>query len=277
MCNIYPLTYILNKFIKNKIGPRKQFTMWFSGLRGAIAFVLALQASEDFKSQHGDTILTTTIMVIFFTVFVFGGYIWPVLEKLELLQPRSGEGEFHLDPFLPAIYLLEEISERQEGDLEDDEFEMKATEAIEALHLHVGALTEDIRLMEDVKAGTADEEEMGLLMSRLRGYAHMSDTEVREEHWRHETGAWIECLCNGLLWCRDRLSTATLERDKLRESMRAGSPSSAIQMAVLRTSSTGSDITRSELHCDLGGDEEETSLTMEDDPAPRGKADTGFE
>ena len=31
LCNIYPLTFVLNKFIKTKIGPRKQFTMWFSG------------------------------------------------------------------------------------------------------------------------------------------------------------------------------------------------------------------------------------------------------
>ena len=34
-----------------------------AGLRGAIAFVLALKAKEDFADEHGDTILTTTILV----------------------------------------------------------------------------------------------------------------------------------------------------------------------------------------------------------------------
>eukprot|EP00658_Telonema_sp_P-2_P024617 TRINITY_DN1989_c0_g1_i1.p1 TRINITY_DN1989_c0_g1~~TRINITY_DN1989_c0_g1_i1.p1 ORF type:complete len:586 (+),score=186.49 TRINITY_DN1989_c0_g1_i1:147-1904(+) len=232
MCNVYPLTWLLNKFIKNKIGPRKQFTLWFSGLRGAIAFVLALQASEDFASENGQTILTTTIMVIFFTVFVFGGNIWPVLEKLELRQPAD-DGEVKIDPFLPSIYLLEELGERQDGDLEDEDFDLKCDEAIEALRKFVGEVTEDIRLMEDVKAGTADEQEISQLLSRFQKYAHLDEHELREEHWRHETGAWIECLCNGLIWFRDKLSAATLERDRLRQSMRAGS--GAIQMAVLRT------------------------------------------
>merc|ERR1712166_1053007 len=274
VCNIYPLSWLLNKFIKNKIGPRKQFTMWFSGLRGAIAFVLALQASEDFKSEHGDTILTTTIMVIFFTVFVFGGYIWPVLEKLELLQPRGGNG-VEIDPYLPAIYLLEEVLQRKEGDLEDVDFDVKADEAIETLEVHVSTLTEEIKLLQDVKAGTADEQEMTQLMTRLRKYAHMGESEIREEHWRHETGAWISCMCNGLIWCRDKLSAEQTNRDQLRESMRAGSPASSIQMAVLRQTDP-EEGERNELHSNMDNDEE-TALAMEDDPTPRAKKDTGFE
>jgi len=286
LCNIYPLTYILNKFIKNKIGPRKQFTMWFSGLRGAIAFVLALQASEDFSApgQNGNTILTTCIMVIFFTVFVFGGYIWPVLEKLELRQPISEEEE-HISPYLPAIYLLEEIFEREDGDLQDDDFEMKADEAIEMLERHVGALTEDIKLLQDIKNNQADEGEMQQLLTTLRRHAHIGESEEREEHWRHETGAWIECLCNGLLWCRDKVSDATVEREKLRESMRTSS-SSGMQMHVIGSNDstprvTGRAVPHSAMDdMDEDGDLESNQLTggdQDSDPPLRQKRDTGFE
>ena len=97
---------------------------------------------------------------------------------------------------------------------------------------------------------------MQQLLTTLRRHAHIGESEEREEHWRHETGAWIECLCNGLLWyahatcflveyflistsyrCRDKVSDATVEREKLRESMRTSS-SSGMQMHVIGSSKT---------------------------------------
>jgi sodium/hydrogen exchanger 3 len=250
VCNIYPLSFILNKFIKQKIGPKKQFTMWFSGLRGAIAFVLALQASEDFKDQHGGEILTTTIVIIFFTVLVFGGYIWPVLEKLELRQPQ--EDKAHVDPFRMAIMLLEEMETRQDGDLQDDDFELKASEAIQFLEHHTKELDDDLKLLQDVRAGEADPEEQKQLLKRLRSHAHMAEDEEREEHWRHEAGTWIKCLCGGLLWCRECLSGAADNRDVLRQSMR--SSASSVQMRVLTQ----------EEHSKMDEDVEDNQLQMED-------------
>ena len=43
--NIYPLTALINlgRSPEAKIDKRFQFVMWFSGLRGAIAFALALE------------------------------------------------------------------------------------------------------------------------------------------------------------------------------------------------------------------------------------------
>merc|ERR1711865_788961 len=248
VCNIYPLSWVVNKFITKKIGPKKQFTMWFSGLRGAIAFVLALQASEDFKDQHGGEILTTTIIVIFFTVIVFGGYIWPVLEKLELRMPQDEEE--HINAFLPAIFLLEEMQERKDGDLEDDEFEVKASEAIDMLEQHVKHISEDVKLLQDVRAGETDADEQKQLLSRLNAHAHRDDDDEREEHWRHEAGAWIKCLCGGLIWCRDKLSAADNERDKLRQSMR--SSASSVQMRVLTQ-----DDTTPRAHANMDDDYEE--------------------
>ncbi len=45
-----------------------QFVMWYSGLRGTIAYILALQCSQDFKQGNGDIIILITITFALFTV-----------------------------------------------------------------------------------------------------------------------------------------------------------------------------------------------------------------
>jgi len=112
LCNIYPCSFILNHCGAANIDYKKQFVMWFSGLRGAIAFVLALKAREDFKDEHGDTILTTTILVIFFTVFFMGGYIWPLLERFDL---RVGPEEGRHNPYHSTINVLQMANARVVG------------------------------------------------------------------------------------------------------------------------------------------------------------------
>jgi len=256
VCNIYPLSWLVNKFITKKISPKKQFTMWFSGLRGAIAFVLALQASEDFKDQHGGEILTTTIIVIFFTVIVFGGYITSVLEKLDLRMPQDEEE--HINPFMPAIYLLQEMADRKEGDLEDESFDENASNAIHFLEQHTKHVAKDIKMLEDVRAGEADAEEQKHLLTRLMKHAHRDEEDEREEHWRHEAGAWIKCLCGGLIWCRDKLNGEDDARSGLRDSMRSSMSSSAVQMQVLNT--------HTPKHGDMDGDDmENNQLQMDGD------------
>ena len=53
------------------------------GLRGAIAYALALNLSErhDFGNQELlSTIATTTLVVVLFTIVVFGGSTLPILK-----------------------------------------------------------------------------------------------------------------------------------------------------------------------------------------------------
>lgn len=45
-----------------------QFMLWFSGLRGAIAFALSLQAVEDMPGGKGQVLLTATYFIILITV-----------------------------------------------------------------------------------------------------------------------------------------------------------------------------------------------------------------
>ncbi|XP_040205043.1 sodium/hydrogen exchanger 9 [Rana temporaria] len=80
-CNIYPLTFFLNLGRRKKIPWNFQHMMMFSGLRGAIAFALAIRDTE---TQPKQMMFTTTLLVVFFTVWVFGGGTTPMLTWLQI-------------------------------------------------------------------------------------------------------------------------------------------------------------------------------------------------
>uniref|UniRef100_A0A8C0ZMT5 Cation/H+ exchanger transmembrane domain-containing protein n=1 Tax=Castor canadensis TaxID=51338 RepID=A0A8C0ZMT5_CASCN len=80
-CNIYPLSFFLNLGRKQKIPWNFQHMMMFSGLRGAIAFALAIRNTE---SQPKQVVFTTTLLLVFFTVWVFGGGTTPMLTWLQI-------------------------------------------------------------------------------------------------------------------------------------------------------------------------------------------------
>ena len=61
-----------------------QFTMWFSGLRGAVAYALALNLVDNKEAfGEGDVVKvldTTTLVIVLFTILVFGGSTLPLLK-----------------------------------------------------------------------------------------------------------------------------------------------------------------------------------------------------
>eukprot|EP01012_Entosiphon_sulcatum_P046183 TRINITY_DN6193_c0_g1_i1.p1 TRINITY_DN6193_c0_g1~~TRINITY_DN6193_c0_g1_i1.p1 ORF type:complete len:611 (+),score=118.40 TRINITY_DN6193_c0_g1_i1:25-1833(+) len=85
--NIFPLSIIANKYRTTKICRSHQLIMWFSGLRGAIAFTLALAlpSSGEHLAVHRKLVTTTLFIVIFTIVFMGGGTI-PLLALLKTLD-----------------------------------------------------------------------------------------------------------------------------------------------------------------------------------------------
>ncbi|NWY73456.1 SL9A9 protein, partial [Erithacus rubecula] len=79
--NIYPLSFLLNLGRKQKIPRNFQHMMMFSGLRGAIAFALAIR---DADSQPQQMMFTTALLIVFFTVWVLGGGTTPMLTWLQI-------------------------------------------------------------------------------------------------------------------------------------------------------------------------------------------------
>jgi len=77
--NVYPMSAILNLGRTVKINGAIQHTMMFSGLRGAIAFALALRNTT---TESRQMILSTTLLIVIVTVIVNGGSILSVLTWL---------------------------------------------------------------------------------------------------------------------------------------------------------------------------------------------------
>ncbi|XP_068581525.1 sodium/hydrogen exchanger 7 isoform X1 [Cebidichthys violaceus] len=85
--NIYPLSFLLNLGRRHKIKGNFQHMMMFAGLRGAMAFALAIRDTATYARQM---MFTTTLLIVFFTVWVFGGGTTPMLSWLHI---RVGDSE----------------------------------------------------------------------------------------------------------------------------------------------------------------------------------------
>eukprot|EP00743_Colponemidia_sp_Colp-15_P009274 GILK01010133.1.p1 GENE.GILK01010133.1~~GILK01010133.1.p1 ORF type:complete len:715 (-),score=47.94 GILK01010133.1:101-2245(-) len=83
--NIFPLAKLCNRFRSTKISKADQIIMWFSGLRGAIAFALSL----NFPGENKQVIITTTLILVLFTVLVLGGGTLPLLKYLKHMKPQQ--------------------------------------------------------------------------------------------------------------------------------------------------------------------------------------------
>jgi NhaP-type Na+/H+ and K+/H+ antiporter len=64
----------------------RQVVIWFSGLRGAIAFALA----QNMPGPRADLYTTTTLCVCIVTTVVCGGLTEPILERMSMKVPAKG-------------------------------------------------------------------------------------------------------------------------------------------------------------------------------------------
>ncbi|VTJ74965.1 Hypothetical predicted protein [Marmota monax] len=79
--HIYPLSFFLNLGRRHKIGWNFQHMMMFAGLRGAMAFALAIRDTASYARQM---MFTTTLLIVFFTVWIIGGGTTPMLSWLNI-------------------------------------------------------------------------------------------------------------------------------------------------------------------------------------------------
>ncbi|XP_036974473.1 sodium/hydrogen exchanger 6-like isoform X3 [Acanthopagrus latus] len=79
--NIYPLSFLLNLGRKNKIGSNFQHVMMFAGLRGAMTFALSIRDTATYARQM---MFSTTLLIVFFTVWVCGGGTMPMLSFMSI-------------------------------------------------------------------------------------------------------------------------------------------------------------------------------------------------
>jgi len=83
--NIFPLSLLCNKFRSHQITKRMMVIMWFSGLRGAIAYALSLHL--EFEEETRQVLVSTTLVVVLFTTIVLGGGTLPLMNYLKRSAP----------------------------------------------------------------------------------------------------------------------------------------------------------------------------------------------
>ncbi|KAI4891991.1 hypothetical protein NFI96_034197 [Prochilodus magdalenae] len=98
--NIYPLSFLLNLGRRHKIGGNFQHMMMFAGLRGAMAFALAIRDTATYARQM---MFTTTLLIVFFTVWVFGGGTTPMLSWLHISHQTVAGGLSQEAPSVPQL------------------------------------------------------------------------------------------------------------------------------------------------------------------------------
>uniref|UniRef100_A0A3P9MKH9 Sodium/hydrogen exchanger n=1 Tax=Oryzias latipes TaxID=8090 RepID=A0A3P9MKH9_ORYLA len=79
--NIYPLSLLLNLGRRNKIGLNFQHVMMFAGLRGAMTFALSIRDTATYARQM---MFSTTLLIVFFTVWICGGGTTPMLSFMSI-------------------------------------------------------------------------------------------------------------------------------------------------------------------------------------------------
>jgi len=87
--SVYGLTYLLNKGRLEPIGKVDQFVMAYGGLRGGIAFALTKLTSIQLVPQI-NVMLCACLVVIFFTSFIQGASVGPIVEWLNV---KKGDAE----------------------------------------------------------------------------------------------------------------------------------------------------------------------------------------
>jgi len=92
---IFPFSYLVNCRRARRITFKMQFFLWFAGLRGAIAFALAINV--DTSVTNRGKIITTTIFIVFFTTIFCGGLTDRILDALNLkVKHRAIEPMYEL-------------------------------------------------------------------------------------------------------------------------------------------------------------------------------------
>lgn len=85
--NIIFVSCLVNKSRseESRFNPKHQFVMWIAGLRGAMAYALALQSITEL-GVSGKVMLLVTLIYSLFTILGISSILYPVMKKCEVTR-----------------------------------------------------------------------------------------------------------------------------------------------------------------------------------------------
>mmetsp|Transcript_25620 Transcript_25620/g.39420 ORF Transcript_25620/g.39420 Transcript_25620/m.39420 type:complete len:214 (+) Transcript_25620:935-1576(+) len=91
--NIWVVTALVNRTrtVGTKINGKQQFVMWVAGLRGAMAYALALDASKE--NMAGRIMLVITLLYALFTILIVSSILYPVMTACQVTGSASDDSE----------------------------------------------------------------------------------------------------------------------------------------------------------------------------------------
>ncbi|KAJ3693233.1 hypothetical protein LUZ60_008713 [Juncus effusus] len=112
--NVFSCAYLVNlvRPANRKIPLKYQKALWYSGLRGAMAFALALQSVHELEEGHGKAIFSTTTAIVVLTVLLIGGSTGTMLEALEVVGEGPGnelESYEENNGYMAPVFQEEEV------------------------------------------------------------------------------------------------------------------------------------------------------------------------
>ncbi|KAE8805721.1 sodium/hydrogen exchanger 6-like [Hordeum vulgare] len=124
--NVFSCAYILNlaRPPHSQIPREYQLALWYSGLRGAMAFALALQSVHDLPEGHGETIFTATTSIVVLTVLLIGGSTGTMLEALQVV----GDSNRYRHPYEASAFAENFEGSSEEGTPSKNKFQLKLRE-----------------------------------------------------------------------------------------------------------------------------------------------------
>jgi len=82
--NVYIVSFFVNKSRSegSKINGKQKFVMWVAGLRGAMAYALALDIAQE--GMAGQMILVITLLYSLFTILGISSFLYPIMKYCEV-------------------------------------------------------------------------------------------------------------------------------------------------------------------------------------------------
>ena len=90
--NIFIVSKLVNRTRSDdtRITGKQQFVMWIAGLRGAMAYALALDSSKE--GESGKVMLIITLLYALFTILGVSSFLNPIMEKCQVTNSDPSEG-----------------------------------------------------------------------------------------------------------------------------------------------------------------------------------------